>query len=106
MLQKILVVDDDESIRLFLDESLKKNGYKVITAANGEETLRLINTDSPALMIVDLSMPVINGWYFTMKVRMDPRYMNKPIIILSGLLEREGKPDTFEAGTFHMPKPF
>ena len=50
-------------------------------------------------------MPNMNGWYFSMKVRSD-RFKTTPIIILSGLLEREADPEKFEAATIYVPKPF
>jgi two-component system, OmpR family, alkaline phosphatase synthesis response regulator PhoP len=106
MPQKILVVDDDKDIVYILKSTLQKNGYDVLTAADGVQALALIKTDVPDLMITDLTMPNMNGWYFSMKVRADARYKNTPIIILSGLLEREARPEESEAATFYIPKPF
>src|SRR5580698_10453912 len=106
MSQKILVVDDDEDIVYMLKSTLQKNGYEVITAADGEQALGLIKTNIPDLMITDLTMPVMNGWHFSMKVRGDVRYKTTPIIILSALLEREASSQEAEADTYYVPKPF
>jgi len=106
MPQKILVVDDDEDLVYIVKLALEASGFEVITAADGEQALRLIKTNVPDLMIVDLTMPVMNGWHFSLKVRTDARYKTTPIIILSGLLEREAQPEEYETCTTYMPKPF
>ena len=98
MPKKILVVDDDTDIVYILKSTLEKNGYEVITA-RWQQALKLIKTNVPDLMIVDLTMPVMNGWRFNMKVREDERYKTTPIIILSGLLEREISSDKIEDGS-------
>ena len=106
MPQKILVVDDDQDIVYILKSTLQKNGYEVVTAGNGEQALKLVETFVPDLMITDLTMPVMNGWYFSMKVRADARYKTTPIIIMSGLLDREAEPEEYETATIYVPKPF
>ena len=86
MPQIVLVVDDDSSIVYTIKSILLKNGYEVITGTNGDEALKLIKNNKPDLIITDLAMPVMDGWYFRMKVREDPRLKTTPIIIISGLL--------------------
>lgn len=104
--KKILVVDDDTDMVYILKSTLEKNGYAVITALDGGQALNLIKNDVPDLMIVDLTMPIMNGWSFNMKVHEDKRYKDTPIIILSGLLEREVSSDKMEDGITYIPKPF
>jgi len=106
MPQKILVIDDEEDIVYMLKSTLEKNGFEVITAADGEQALRLIKTDVPDLMITDLTMPVMSGWHFSMKVRGDPRFKTTPIIILSALLDIAAESEKSEAAIFYVPKPF
>lgn len=61
--QEILVVDDTEDVRLTVSYLLSLEGYLVRTASNGVEALRLIDPDSPpALVLLDLMMPVMDGW--------------------------------------------
>ena len=104
---KILVVDDDQDIVFMIKATLEKNGYTVITASDGFQALKLIKDLVPDLMIVDLTMPVMDGWRFTMKVRQDRRFKFTPIIVLSGLLvEHEEAPEQFETATAYMTKPF
>jgi len=106
MSKKILVVDDDVDMVHILKSTLQKQGYEVITASDGDQALRLIKTNVPDLMIVDLTMPVMNGWSFNMKARADARYKTTPIIILSGLLESEASSEKTEDGLTYVPKPF
>ena len=106
MAKKILVVDDDADLVFIIKESLQKNGYEVLTSGDGAAALRLLKTVVPDLMIVDLTMPAMTGWRFTAQVRKDPRYATTPIIVLSGLLERDAKPESYEAANAYMVKPF
>jgi DNA-binding response OmpR family regulator len=106
MPQIVLVVDDDSSIAHTLRSILLKSGFEVITATDGEEALKMIKTNKPDLIITDLVMPVMDGWYFKMKVREDKRLKTTPIIILSGLLVTEAGQLEHEAATFYVPKPF
>lgn len=60
----ILVVDDDPSIRTTVSDVLDMEGYSVVTAANGAETLRQIEQTRPLLVVLDMRMPVMDGWGF------------------------------------------
>ena len=106
MSQIILVVDDDKNILHTLKSILSKSGYEVITATDGEEALVLLKNTSPDLIITDLVMPTMNGWYFKMKVRQDDRFKTTPLIILSGLLAEETAGQESETAVYYMPKPF
>ena len=106
MPKRILVVDDDPDMVYILKATLEKQGYEVVTAEDGEQALRTIKTNAPDLMIVDLTMPNMNGWRFSLKVREDERYKTTPIIVLSGLLTDETPPEEFESGSVYVPKPF
>ena len=66
---KILVVDDEHLIRWSLEQNLKKQGYDVLTAGSGEDALRLLQDDSPDLMLLDIQLPGINGMDVLEKVR-------------------------------------
>jgi len=104
---KILVVDDDLDLVYMVKAVLEKNGYEVMTAYDGYQALKLIKTNVPDLMIVDLTMPEIDGWRLSMKVRQDERCKNIPIIVLSGLLtEEESQPGPNEPYNILMSKPF
>lgn len=61
MKKKILVVEDEESLRLLYEEELKSEGYEVFTAGNGREAIQQLETARPDLIILDIVMPVMNG---------------------------------------------
>ena len=61
MNEKILVVEDEEGLRLFYEEELKAEGYEVITARNGKEAIKQVEEGSPDLIILDIVMPVMDG---------------------------------------------
>ncbi len=106
MPKKILVVDDDKDIVFILKEALEKFGYVVISAPDGVQALKLLKQETPDLIIADLTMPVMTGWHFTLKVRQDPRFIKTPIIVLSGLLQGDMDPESYESANAYMVKPF
>jgi len=66
---RILVVDDEHLIRWSLEQSLKKQGYEVMTAASGEDALRLVQDESPELMLLDIQLPGMDGLQVLEKVK-------------------------------------
>ena len=106
-MSRILVVDDDLDIIYMVRAIMEKNGYEVATAFNGHEALKAIKMNVPDLMIVDLTMPEIDGWRLSMKVRQDESCKDIPIIVLSGLLsQEESRPEPNEPYNILMAKPF
>jgi two-component system, response regulator, stage 0 sporulation protein F len=61
MKKKILVVEDEEGLRLLYEEELKEEGYEVITARNGREAIQQLESEKPDLIILDIVMPVMDG---------------------------------------------
>ena len=61
MKKKILVVEDEEGLRLLYEEELKAEGYEVITARNGREAIQQLEVEKPDLIILDIVMPVMDG---------------------------------------------
>ena len=61
MKKKILIVEDEESLRLLYEEELKSEGYEVLTAGNGKEAIQQLETGKPDLIILDIVMPVMDG---------------------------------------------
>lgn len=106
MSQHIIVVDDDRDIAFLISEYLKRHGYEISVAFDGEEALEKLKIVTPDLIIADLTMPKMSGWHFTQKIRGDVRLKNIPIIVLSGLLEADSDPETFESANAYMGKPF
>jgi diguanylate cyclase (GGDEF)-like protein len=82
-MDKILVVDDEQSLREMLKDILALAGYSVVTASNGEEGLKKVYEECPDLIILDASMPVLDGYEMLERMRRDPMLVNKPVIMLS-----------------------
>jgi CheY-like chemotaxis protein len=82
----ILIVDDHADIRDSLAEILAEEGYQVACAANGREALEHLRTCPrlPCLILLDLMMPVMNGWDFRALQRNHPRFRAVPVAIVSG----------------------
>ncbi|MGC4119953.1 MAG: response regulator [Myxococcales bacterium] len=80
----ILVVDDELDVRLTLSEVLQFEGYEVQTAGNGREALECMERGAcPAVVLLDLMMPEMNGFEFLQRVRADPRLRKTAIIVLT-----------------------
>lgn len=84
----ILVVDDDQENRCVLQLALEFEGYVVACAANGEEALKQLQTISkPCVILLDLMMPVMNGWEFAEIIEKRPEFNKIPIVVTSALPE-------------------
>ncbi|MGD9941722.1 MAG: PleD family two-component system response regulator [Burkholderiaceae bacterium] len=79
--QKILVVDDSPTERFFIADLLKKKGYQVITAEDGQEALRIVKAERPSLVVLDVVMPGQNGFQVTRALSRDPETQGIPIIL-------------------------
>ena len=81
--QHILVVEDDNSLRLIIQDILEAGGYKVYPAAHGQEALDLLGWLRPDLIVSDIMMPVMDGLRFFAQVRTRPEWLHIPFIFLS-----------------------
>src|SRR5258705_11392263 len=81
----ILVVDDDDDIREVVREILRAEGHETQGAANGEEAVRLLKSglDRPELILLDLTMPVMDGWDFLLWLDDDASLRQTPVAIMS-----------------------
>jgi DNA-binding response OmpR family regulator len=79
----LLIVEDIADILNFLDVTLKFNGYRVVTARNGQEALEAIQKERPAIIITDILMPKMDGFTFIQRVRIDPETHNIPVVFIS-----------------------
>jgi DNA-binding response OmpR family regulator len=83
--KKILVVDDDPEILGMLDIRLGKRGYHVISAADGEQALEQARKEKPALVVLDVMMPRMNGWEVARALRQDPATHGIKIVMLTAI---------------------
>ncbi|MBT5306744.1 MAG: sigma-54-dependent Fis family transcriptional regulator [Candidatus Scalindua sp.] len=102
---EILVVDDEETIRFCLKEALERVGYKVNTAENGENALKLMKKLIPDLIILDLKMPGIDGLDLLKEIKShDPNIL---VILLTGHSSIDSAVSAMKAGAFdYLEKPF
>ena len=105
--KRILVVDDDRNLRKIIQTNLELAGYDVSTAANGEEALRLLDSMQPDLIVLDVMMPMMDGYEVARRIRRHPSNTHVPIIMLTAKSEVEDKLAGFEAGADdYITKPF
>jgi two-component system chemotaxis response regulator CheY len=100
----VLLVDDDLVLRDILQDVLEYEGYDVIPAADGRQALDYLRTsgaaDAPALMILDLMMPLVNGWQVLDAIQDDPA-LQVPTIVVSA-----SRPVRSSGGATYLHKPF
>lgn len=81
--RKLLVVDDDDGIRESIRDLLEDEGYRVETATNGREALAAVSRHRPCVMLLDLMMPVMNGWQVLDALRSDQALSGIPVVVVS-----------------------
>jgi CheY-like chemotaxis protein len=79
----VLVVDDDADIRELLDELLSSEGFEVLAAANGRVGLGLLERWHPAVVVLDLMMPVMSGWEFRNEQKLRVDVAGIPVIVIT-----------------------
>ena len=82
-IQKILVVDDSKTELYHLKDLLRRSGYSVSTAENGDEAMRRLAEETPDLILMDVVMPGTNGIQLTRTITRDPRWAGVPVIMCS-----------------------
>jgi CheY-like chemotaxis protein len=94
----ILLVEDNEMNRDMLTRRLERKGYRVITAQDGLQGHDLAHSESPDLILMDNSLPVMNGWEVTRTLKAHPATKNIPIIVLTAHALATDRAKAFEAG--------
>jgi CheY-like chemotaxis protein len=85
--KRILIVDDEEDIRTYLSTLFEDQGFQTVQARDGEEAMRIIQTDPPDLITLDISMPEKSGVRFFREIKTNERWKSIPIIIVTGVSE-------------------
>ncbi|HEX9101030.1 MAG TPA: response regulator [Polyangia bacterium] len=100
----ILVVEDDHDIRVSVRALLEDEGYTVLTVTNGLAALSALEraTALPQLILLDLMLPIMDGWHFVERVRLNPRFTKIPFAIVSAYEE----PPAPEGAVAFVKKPF
>lgn len=87
--ENVLVIEDAEEIRQILKLAIEMQGYSVIEASNGQEGLDMLeNGTLPCLILLDLMMPVMDGWTFSEKISEDERLNKIPLFVVSAYSDR------------------
>lgn len=83
---RLLLVDDDDFLREALEEALTYEGHEIATASHGAEALELLEGGlAPDAVLLDLMMPVLDGWGFVDRQRADPRWASIPVLVLTAM---------------------
>ncbi len=95
---RILLVEDHEMNRDMLSRRLQKLGYEILTAVDGREAVTLAGEQHPDLILMDMSLPVMDGWEATRCVRANPATADVPIIALTAYIQTYDRDKALEAG--------
>jgi two-component system cell cycle response regulator DivK len=94
----VLLVEDTEDNRFMMKRLLEMAGYRVVEATNGEEAVRIAEVEDPQLILMDLSLPVIDGLAATRLIRQLPDFQQTPIIAVSAHDTSDFLAEAIEAG--------
>ena len=83
----VLIVEDDDDTREMMSTLLRDSGYIATTARNGLEAFRQLDVQTPDLILLDIQMPVMDGWEFRTLQRRDDRYSHIPVIALTAVFD-------------------
>jgi DNA-binding response OmpR family regulator len=104
---RILIADDDPDIRDIVALRLPQAGYETIQASSGDEALRLVQESPPALCILDVMMPKVNGFEVLRELRGDPSTQGMPVLMLTASVQDKDVARGFEVGADdYLSKPF
>jgi two-component system alkaline phosphatase synthesis response regulator PhoP len=95
---KVLIVEDEEIIQKALKMQLDSDGYETLTAPNGEVCLEVLKRFAPDIVLMDLVMPVMDGFEAIRQIREMENFKNLPIIVLSNLSQEEEIQEAKELG--------
>ncbi len=108
MSKKVLVIDDDPDVRLFSVTVLEENGYTALEAANGEDGLKMIKSEKPDLVILDVLMPRQSGVRLYRELKTSKALKDVNVIVLSGIAKKtflRSQKALTEFGGAEIPEP-
>ena len=97
-IEKILLVEDNELNRDMLSRRLQRQGYQIVIAVDGQEALEKVSEEKPTLILMDLSLPVMDGWEATRRLKANTKTKQIPIIVLSAHALKTVREEAFKAG--------
>jgi two-component system cell cycle response regulator DivK len=94
----ILIVEDNEMNRDMLSRRLERKGYNVLIAVDGEKGVEVARANMPDLILMDMSLPVVDGWEATRRLKADDRLKHIPVIALTAHAMANDRDKALEAG--------
>lgn len=94
----VLIVEDNEMNRDMLSRRLERKGYKVLIAVDGAKGLEVARANTPDLILMDMSLPVVDGWEATRRLKADDRLKHIPVIALTAHAMANDRDKALEAG--------
>ena len=101
----VLLVEDDRSVRRYLEVTLQRSGYKVITASDGLEAMKLALSSQVDLVITDAIMPHMSGQELARFLRSNPKFSHVPIVLLTGQANQEAETAAGDLVDGYLNKP-
>jgi CheY-like chemotaxis protein len=98
IMSKVLLVEDNEMNRDMLSRRLERKGFDVVYAQDGSVAVDLAGSENPALILMDMSLPVMDGWEATRRIKADPGTKDIPIIALTAHAMAGDREKAIEAG--------
>ncbi len=95
---KILLVEDNEWNLDMLSRRLRRKRFEVVVAVDGEEGLAMAHSERPDVILMDMSLPVLDGWEATRRLKADAATRDIPVLALTGHAMSEDRQKTFDAG--------
>lgn len=103
---KVLVADDEPALRKLLKTNMELEGYETLEAANGAEVLESVRRDNPDIILLDIMMPVMDGWEVLTELAANPEYSQK-VILVSAKASDDAQLQGWELGADeYITKPF
>lgn len=105
-IQKILIVDDEETISSYLKRKLGQLGYTVFVALDGEQALDLANSEMPDIVLLDVKLPKMNGHEVCRRLKSNPKTAQTPVVMLSAKTQaREIEEGLASGAELYLTKP-
>ena len=95
---KLLLVEDNEESRDGLSRHLRRKGYEVLVAVDGQQGMDMARTEAPDLILMDMSLPILDGWEATRQLKADERTRGVPVIALTAHAMAGDRERALEAG--------
>lgn len=106
-MKKILIVDDEASIRFLISETLEINDYEIHEAGNGEEAISMVNENEFDLLLLDVMMPKLTGYEVAKEIKENKNKRKPKIIMLTAKGQQKDREEGFENGAdYFLTKPF